>query len=799
MSRLHHDLCTVLDAVQVESSTRFRLLGEPHEVSDTPTDKRSADLESAPLASSLGGQIYVKLYIVPSAPDPLPPADILDPSDLVAALAAANTGRGTWEPGWLVQRIEPDGQVVALKDSLAFWVRPAELRASGDAIRPGESCRVWVPNEFRGRMLGFYFAVGDAEEEIGGADSAAEPRLRYYWHLGSCAAVPFMAVATSLLNEAGIPFGLKVLSDARAYQRADAGVLYVRSRDDPRVGPLIAEIHRQVANDLRAPVPLFTKRLAHGLGYAEDPRTSLSFGEHRCRLIGEALWRSFGHGEIDRQARGATLAARFVEEGLDPLRPYLSSAERGDRPLHSPPASVPVASAVPWLETKEAPPILDGDQPQIMSFREAAARIGEALCRSAYWDQGGGLCNWIGRSSDEVVDRSRPVALATGAVGHDLYGGSAGIALFLAQLHALAGGDEFLRTASGAIARSLRQLDRQQRPWQDSPLSFFCGDLGVAYAARRVALLTGQADLRSQADSILERIVAARGAIPHCLDVIGGNAGAIPALIALARVGGLESARERAISLGEELCRSAIPQRTGCGWDPNGASGMEAAKAPLTGLSHGAAGFGLALFELYDATGRPDFLETARDAFAYEDSLFDPGRGNWPDLREVTDTPGFACLWCHGAPGIVLARLRAASLDPERSEAYLAMARIGLASTLSAIDDGLSHRRWDTSLCHGLCGLGEVLLIAGRLLGDSSYHARAIALARALIARHAEADDWPSGVPSGGPNPSLMLGTAGVGYWFLRLHDPETVPSILLLETVSKRLCESIPSPEGAT
>jgi Lanthionine synthetase C-like protein/HopA1 effector protein family len=784
MTRLHHDLFTVLDAVQVESSTRFALLGETQEVLNASTKEGSADEESANLTSVLGGHIYVKLYIKPSVPELTPHPDILDPSDLVAALASANTGRGTWEPGWVVQRIEPEGKVVALKDGLAFWVQPTGLRASGDAIRPGESCRAWVPNEFRRRMLGFYFAVGDEEEEIDETDAAADPRLRYYWHLRSSAAVPFVAAATSLLNGARIPFALKVLTDAREYHRADAGVLYVHARDDPRVGPLIAEIHRQVAGDLRASVPLLTKRLADGLGYAEDPRTSLSFGEHRCRLIAEALWRSFRSGEIDRQARAATLAARFEEEGLDPLRPYLGSAKRDDRPRHLPPAIVPVARIAPRLDVTEATFSPGGDRPQSMFFREAAYRIGEALCRSAYWDQRRELCNWIGRSSDEVVARRQPVTLASGAIGHDLYGGSPGIALFLAQLHALAGGDDFIRTASGAIARSLRQLSRQQWPGHVSPLSFFCGDLGVAYAARGVALLTGQAALQAQAESLLQRVVASSETVPRCLDLIGGNAGAIPVLLALAREAGFESARERAITLGEDLCRSAIPQKTGCAWAPDGASGSSALKAPLTGLSHGAAGIGLALFELYGATGRSDFLEIARNAFAYEESLFSPERGNWPDLRENSGTPGFPCLWCHGAPGILLARLRAAALDPERRETYLAMARIGLATTLAAIDHGLSHPRWDTSLCHGLAGLGEVLLIAGKLLDESSYHARAISLARSLIARHAEPYGWPSGVPSGGPNPSLMLGDAGVGYWFLRLHAPETVPSILLLGTI---------------
>jgi lantibiotic modifying enzyme len=38
---------------------------------------------------------------------------------------------------------------------------------------------------------------------------------------------------------------------------------------------------------------------------------------------------------------------------------------------------------------------------------------------------------------------------------------------------------------------------------------------------------------------------------------------------------------------------------------------------------------------------------------------------------------------------------------------------------------------------------------------------------------------WPSGV-SGGDNPGLLLGLAGTGYFYLRLSDPDAVPTILL-------------------
>jgi lantibiotic modifying enzyme len=75
----------------------------------------------------------------------------------------------------------------------------------------------------------------------------------------------------------------------------------------------------------------------------------------------------------------------------------------------------------------------------------------------------------------------------------------------------------------------------------------------------------------------------------------------------------------------------------------------------------------------------------------------------------------------------------------------------------------------------------DIMLTAGRLLDDGRYLERASSVARTLIDRHATSGDWPSGLVSRVTNPSLMLGTAGIGYALLRLHDPELVPSILLL------------------
>ena len=390
---------------------------------------------------------------------------------------------------------------------------------------------------------------------------------------------------------------------------------------------------------------------------------------------------------------------------------------------------------------------------------DAAARVGRSLCESTHWDRAGHRCNWMGRPSAEADHVDGPITPTSAALGPDLYAGSSGVALFLAELSAQTGDPLARRTALGALARSVHGLDG--RPGTASPLSVFDGHLGVAYAAHRIAALTDDAPAHEAADILLARALNAT-ASPRPLDVIGGDAGAIPALLALGRDRAPRRCRDAAIALGEELLRTASDRGPTWTWAPEIASGPGPAGTFPAGIAHGASGFGLALLELHAVTGRDDFRAAALGAFAHADS-----RADRPDPRRRPPS------WCRGAPGIALARLRAAAIDPPGRASHLASARLALDATLSAIDALGPDSRADASLCHGLSGALEALALAG------SPHAEA--LAHDLIARHSATGDWPTGVPSGGPNPSLMLGTAGIGHALLRLHAPLAVPPILIL------------------
>lgn len=303
------DLLDLARSARVTSPRSYVILNEERELPE-------GEGEPPPMLERLGLELYLRLYTRLHRHGALAGGslDPLGQRDLVGALSAANRGTGTWEAGWRIVSLEKDGSVAVLKDEVTFWVRPEGLRTAGGRLDPGGYCRVRVGKELRNLVPGFYVAIGDGEAE---GEDRPGPLLRLYWHLTAEAAVPYMAAATSVLNALGVPFRTKVLADPAAYLRADAGVLYVERRHFDRIRPALREIHRAVAARLRPEVPMFTRRLADGLGVAEDPGNGMSFGQARCRTAALALWAAFQAGREDDNTRAATLAEAFAGEGLD--------------------------------------------------------------------------------------------------------------------------------------------------------------------------------------------------------------------------------------------------------------------------------------------------------------------------------------------------------------------------------------------------------------------------------------------------------------------------------------------------
>src|SRR5205085_12425978 len=104
-------------------------------------------------------------------------------------------------------------------------------------------------------------------------------------------------------------------------------------------------------------------------------------------------------------------------------------------------------------------------------------------------------------------------------------------------------------------------------------------------------------DLLGYAESILKDLTSNTDK-EHLIDVISGNAGAIPALLDMHELLGESSLIDIAFKLGDELLSLAVKLPIGWSWNSNMA-GMESAHN-LSGFSPGAGGAGFGLLELFN-------------------------------------------------------------------------------------------------------------------------------------------------------------------------------------------------------
>jgi type 2 lantibiotic biosynthesis protein LanM len=397
------------------------------------------------------------------------------------------------------------------------------------------------------------------------------------------------------------------------------------------------------------------------------------------------------------------------------------------------------------------------------AFLAAARRIGDQLATLAFWGEGQQDATWIGLS----LAFNRDWMLAP--MGPDLYSGTAGMALFFAYLGHLTGEERYTTIAQAARRTMQRQVDEGTDEWLT--IGGFGEIGGAVYTLTHLATLW-------QDETLLDAAVAIAGRIPAMLpndsqlDVVGGAAGALLAVLGLYEKRPLAPIRDIAERCGAHLVARVTPMATGVGWLTPASQGYA-----LCGFSHGNAGIAAALFALAAVTGDDSYRETACAALAYERSQFVTASGNWPDLRhgEVGEhvDEHMMIAWCHGAPGVGLGRLR--TLAHYSDATIHAEIEAALSTTLNH-GFGMNH-----SLCHGDLGNLDLLLQAGLTLNDPRWQAHAAQQASAIYAS-IEREGLICGVPLGVETPGLLTGLAGIGYELLRIAAPAQVPSLLMLQ-----------------
>ena len=286
-------------------------------------------------------------------------------------------------------------------------------------------------------------------------------------------------------------------------------------------------------------------------------------------------------------------------------------------------------------------------------YLDTAGRIAGRICRDAIWS--GSRCNWLGWSMEPIGGAWIPAYRSFSA---ELYSGTSGIALFLGQLYDYTRDPIQRATLEGAMNQSLDAIGSLDPTYR---IGFYSGLTGIAYAMMRVGEIL-------EHDRLVKRGVEEMAGLrdvpldDRFVDVIGGSAGAIPALLQTAKRYKRDDLTEIAVTHGKHLLKLAVKTNEGWSWDTMGVP----EQGNLTGHSHGVAGIVTAFLELYTATGDRRFKEAALNGLDYARDHFSAEHANWPDFRRmdpsVPQPPSYVMAWCHGAPGIGLSRLRVREL-----------------------------------------------------------------------------------------------------------------------------------------
>ena len=199
-------------------------------------------------------------------------------------------------------------------------------------------------------------------------------------------------------------------------------------------------------------------------------------------------------------------------------------------------------------------------------------------------------------------------------------------------------------------------------------------------------------------------------------------------------------------------------------WEvPPGIRGMSG--QTLTGFAHGVSGIVYFLAEYARRTGDMDARKAWQAGADWLVQQAIPTKGGqsleWVYSNTESDRWKW---WCHGSPGIALTflKLHEHTKDPIYAD----------TATKALTVHPLNIRYPNLSQCHGLSGLGEIYLEAGRVLGDPRWYDRAEVIAKTLIHLCRRTGTGSATWLVEDPHiatADLMVGSGGVLHFLLRL------------------------------
>ncbi|ARV95867.1 LanM family lanthionine synthetase [Bacillus cereus] len=353
-------------------------------------------------------------------------------------------------------------------------------------------------------------------------------------------------------------------------------------------------------------------------------------------------------------------------------------------------------------------------------------------------------CTWM---IHEVTDNEK---VYIGPLNYCLYDG-AGVLLFLLELASYSNNKKYLQYAE----MGLKGLDTDIEVSKIDSHSVFHGIGSYLYLYARFYNTTQKTEYYHKLlDGVKKLDITYKKDLN--IDFIGGLSGMIVFLTNCYRAYGDEIFYKKANEFAE-LMISVYKEKSEF----------------LNGLAHGHAGISLSLASLYEINNDYEISNEAYKIIKQENLHFNSNDNNWTDLREFINTE--SVYWCHGAPGISLARMKTIQ--------YLGISDLLdkdlKCSIRKTLQDGFSDSH-DSSLCHGVFGNLDILI-------EINKYKKCETLSHFIDATFSSYIDnltkfgYQSGIKNSLPINNFMLGKFGIAYTLLRYKNNK-IPCILSLD-----------------
>ena len=251
-------------------------------------------------------------------PDRTSKTFVKEQNDFVQGLKKSVDKGRDFDEGWTVIEKDNGSTVYTSKGFLRQCFLPGNYLHSGGTPKPSQ-ITYFNPN-FSFEDGAYYFYVNG--RTVGSFDGSFI--VRFYFNVCANGVDELISMLSATFNDHNIPFYFKCPSHSSYFNRSDAAVLYINKRFTDYAFPLVRKVAHQLSDVLKSDVPMFSKRLFKGVGFAENPpRSDQSFGISRCELIASAI-RQCMTDQIQQDSWPNQILSHLTEEGFQPDKFFLN-------------------------------------------------------------------------------------------------------------------------------------------------------------------------------------------------------------------------------------------------------------------------------------------------------------------------------------------------------------------------------------------------------------------------------------------------------------------------------------------